>query len=108
MAPLQKKIQSIRSARHSIAKKYHKTYLPNVLKRIRSTRSQGHLSAQDRKRNVTNAFKVTKSTHIHNKCILLVDDVLTTGATANECAKVLLRAGATYVYLLTFAATVKN
>lgn len=88
-----------------LAKIYHKTFLPNTLKRTRATPSQGHLSPHERKRNVSKAFKVIKPEIIKGKRILLVDDVLTTGATANECAKVLLRAGAAQVCLLTFAKT---
>ena len=91
-----------------LAKMYQKPYAPCVLKRVRATPSQGHLSAIERKKNVTKAFKVTKPDKIKGKRILLVDDVLTTGATANECTKVLLRAGAKQVCLLTFAATHKK
>ncbi len=93
---------------YQLAKLYHKSYAACELKRIRSTPSQGHLSALERKKNVMNAFKVTRPKKIKGKRILLVDDVLTTGATANECAKALLKAGATQVCLLTFAATNKN
>ena len=91
-----------------LAKAYHKTCLPCGLKRTRATSSQGHLSPSERKQNVTNAFAVTKPSAVAGKRILLVDDVLTTGATANECTKVLLKAGATQVCLLTFASTVRK
>jgi len=93
---------------YRLAKIYHKTYLPNILKRHRSTPSQGHLTALERSRNVRGAFKVTHSEKIKGKRILLIDDVLTTGATTNECTKVLLKAGAKQVCVLTFAATMKK
>lgn len=91
-----------------LAKLYHKTFSPCVLKRTRATPSQGHLSPDERKRNVTGAFVVAKPELVAGKRVLLVDDVLTTGATANECTKVLLKAGATQVCLLTFASTIRK
>jgi len=89
-----------------LAKQYHKIYMPTGLKRIRATNSQGHLAPKERKTNVRKAFKVTKPSAIKGNRILLIDDVLTTGATANECTRVLLKAGAKQVCLLTFAVTV--
>ena len=91
-----------------LARRYQKNYCPDLLKRTRSTSSQGHLKAQDRKQNVAHAFAVKRPNLIPNKKILLVDDVLTTGATANECSKVLLAAGATSISLVTFAATLPS
>jgi len=91
-----------------LSKLYHKPCLPQALKRTRATASQGHLGPTQRKQNVTGAFAVTKPNLIKGKRILLVDDVLTTGATANECAKVLLKAGATQVCLLTFASATRK
>ena len=93
---------------YRLAKIYHKTYVPNVLKRQRATPSQGHLTAQERNRNVRGAFKVTHPNKIKGKRILLIDDVLTTGSTVNECTKVLLKAGAKSVDVLTIARVVKN
>ena len=88
-----------------LAKYYRKPYNFDILKRVRSTCSQGHLTARERRKNVMNAFDIKSSQLIQDKTVLLIDDVLTTGATANECAKVLLKAGAKQVYLLTFAST---
>ncbi|MBQ3696040.1 MAG: ComF family protein [Alphaproteobacteria bacterium] len=89
-----------------LAKHFHKEYIPDALQRIRFTPKQGKLSPEQRKKNVANAFRVKPHLSIQDKSILLIDDVLTTGATANECAKILLKAGATKVCLLTFATTV--
>ena len=79
----------------------HRRYLPNVLKRIRATSSQGHLSAEQRQKNIHNAFHVAKPELIKGQKILLVDDVMTTGATVSECTKILLKAGAERVDVLT-------
>jgi len=74
-----------------------------TLVRIKSTRSQTKLSRKDRLQNLLTAFSVVDSEAIKNKTILLIDDVCTTGATLNACAKTLLRAGADKVFGLTFA-----
>ena len=90
---------------HRLARMFDKDYIPDGLKRIRYTPSQGKFSPEQRKKNVTNAFRINSHISVKEKAVLLVDDVLTTGATANECAKVLLKAGAKRVDLLTFTVT---
>lgn len=77
----------------------------DLLQRIRKTPSQGHLSKLARHRNVRGAFAVRDKYRrsIAGKEILLVDDVFTTGATVNECARVLKRAGAARVNVATVA-----
>ena len=69
------------------------------------TRQQVGLSAEERRKNVNRAFIVPPEhlAHVHGKTIVLVDDVRTTGATANACAAALKEAGAAQVHLLTFA-----
>ena len=91
-----------------LAKRYNKTYSPLVLKRIKFTKSQGHLSQKERQKNVKGVFVVKYPEEIQGKSVLLVDDVFTTGATADECAKVLLKAGAKSVDVLTIAKVVKE
>ncbi|HEX5007356.1 MAG TPA: phosphoribosyltransferase family protein, partial [Hyphomonadaceae bacterium] len=73
--------------------------------RVRATPIQGGLSAEGRRRNVQGAFRVRKGrvARVRGKRILLVDDVLTTGATAEACSRALKRAGATCVDVLTLA-----
>jgi ComF family protein len=75
----------------------------DVISRIRPTASQTGLGRQDRLQNIKKAFRVDKKPLIEERCILLVDDVYTTGATADECAKTLLKSGAARVDLLTLA-----
>ncbi len=75
----------------------------NALQRIRRTSPQTGLGRQDRKRNVSKAFRSKKMDTVRNKKILLVDDVYTTGATVNECARILMQAGAERVDVLTIA-----
>ena len=71
--------------------------------RIRKTTPQVQLDAASRASNIRDAFSVHKAKCIKGKNIALVDDVYTTGATSNECSRVLLRAGAKSVSLLIIA-----
>ena len=71
-----------------------------TLKKIRHTPPQSGISSPDARRaNILNAYRVIDPTLVENKRILLLDDVLTTGATASECAKTLCLAGAAEVSL---------
>jgi ComF family protein len=81
---------------------------PSALVRSRATPSQGAMaSAKARRRNVLGAFKVPDPGRVAGKHILLLDDVLTTGATADACARALKRAGAGKVFVLALARVVK-
>jgi ComF family protein len=70
---------------------------PFVLVRWRATPPQVGLGAADRSRNVRGAFRVAGRERVCGRSVLLVDDVMTTGATAHECARVLRAAGARHV-----------
>lgn len=83
-----------------------KQYLSNCLFRRKNTISQSNLDKKQRMLNVKNVFAVYSNGEIAGKKILLIDDVFTTGATINECAKVLLEAGALKVRALTIACAV--
>jgi len=74
-----------------------------AIKRIRFTESQTTMTLKEREVNVEGAFKVRKTENVKGKNILLVDDVMTTGATINECGKVLLEAGANRIYAASVA-----
>jgi ComF family protein len=79
----------------------------DALARVRPTPSQTDLPADKRRRNVRGAFalsrEVRRRAEVSGRCIVLVDDVATTGATLNECAKVLREAGAREVRAVTAA-----
>lgn len=79
-----------------------------VLVRQRETGSQIGLTRHQRRENVRGAFAVIDPTPIVQRNVLLVDDVLTTGTTASECARVLRRAGAARVWVVTVARTLKT
>lgn len=74
-----------------------------ALRKTKATVAQSTLSGPERRRNVKGAFRVRNAATVAEKRILLVDDVYTTGATANACAKVLKDAGAKSVAVLTLA-----
>jgi ComF family protein len=78
-----------------------------VLVRRRETGSQIGLTRHQRRENLRGAFAVSDPARILNSDILLIDDVYTTGTTASECARVLLRAGAARVWVATVARTLK-
>lgn len=77
--------------------------VPAALERIRPTAPQTGLSPVARRRNVRGAFRVRRPDRINGRNILLIDDVFTTGATVNECARVLKREGAESVTVLSAA-----
>jgi ComF family protein len=81
----------------------------DVLVRVKATPHQVGLSRTERAENVQGAFRVSAKsrTQIAGRCVLLVDDVLTSGATADTCARALLRAGAGHVDVLVFARVVE-
>lgn len=73
------------------------------LYRIKETPSQRELTREEREKNLLYAFEVKNRKKIYRKSILLVDDVYTTGSTIRECTRVLLKAGASRVSIITWA-----
>lgn len=74
------------------------------MERVRDTAAQFELNFGQRQTNVAEAFALKEGFDVRGKAILLVDDILTTGATAKECAEVLMAGGAKSVNLVVFAA----
>lgn len=81
--------------------------LPDTLARSRPTEPQIKLSAAERRLNVKGAFTVNRPGSVAGKRILLLDDVMTTGSTMDECAKELKNAGAEAVIAVTIARTAR-
>jgi ComF family protein len=90
---------------YELSKWSGKPCAPDLLLRVRPTPSQGHLHKKDRRQNVTGAFGLNPrySGQLAGKTVLLIDDVMTTGATVDSCAATLLEAGAKAVTVLTLA-----
>lgn len=78
----------------------------NILIRNKETPTQTKLNFTNRRQNMVDAFEVINKSEVKDKVVLLVDDIYTTGATANECAKTLKNAGAKIVYVITAAHTI--
>jgi ComF family protein len=99
--------QSAELAR-AISKQTKLSVIDDVLARVRATPPQVGLAREERAKNVHGAFSIEKTARwrVKGKRIVLVDDVLTTGATANACARALRRAGASRIDVLTLARVV--
>ena len=83
-----------------------KTHIPynfDIIKRIRKTKPMYNLDVRHRRDNIKNAFACFNEDFIKGKNILLIDDIFTTGRTANECAKVFKNAGAKNVFVFCFS-----
>jgi ComF family protein len=89
-------LSELLSAQISIPSKLH-------LERIRYTTTQTALDRPERMENLHNAFRLRKNADVRGLRVLLIDDVLTTGSTLSECARVLKRAGALSVHAATAA-----
>lgn len=87
----------------AIGKKYSIPVNFSLLKRTKSTLTQTGLDKSQREKNIRGAFTVTDNAQAKGKSIILIDDVYTTGATLNQCAKTLIKAGAGKVAALTLS-----
>lgn len=86
-----------------IAQEFKKQLLTDVLYRHRETKTQTDLENHERFINVKGSFRLTNKINIKDKRFFIVDDVLTTGATASEASLTLKEAGANIVFVLTLA-----
>jgi ComF family protein len=91
-----------------IAKALGRPLAPNVLRRVHFDRHQAGLPLPERLINVAGAFRVADRAAVEGKRVLLVDDIITTGATAAACAQALLDAGAESVFAVAVAAAERD
>jgi ComF family protein len=80
----------------------------SLLKRHKFTETQTGMNKTERKQNIKGAFEVRDKKNIADKNVILIDDVYTTGATINECAKTMIKAGAQKVTVLTLARVLQS
>ena len=74
-----------------------------LIKRIRFTETQTSLNLLERKENMKDAFALHRNKLLQNKNVLLIDDVITTGATISECGRIILESGAANIYAASVA-----
>lgn len=89
----------------NLAEKLNLKFAPDVLLRLKETKPQFKLSREERRENILGAFNLNPKfkDFVKDKSIIIVDDVTTSGATLNECAKILKRNGAKFVWGATLA-----
>lgn len=90
-----------------LAEKLDKPLLQNHLIKIKNTKDQNKLGKIERSTNLRNAFKSINNEDFKGKKILLIDDIITTGATMTELSKVLVKNGAKKVYGLALTSSIK-
>lgn len=97
--------QAAQLARH-VARRLSLPYFKNVLYQREASKKQSTLSTEERRENVRGKFAAGSSVSVKDKTVLVIDDVSTTGATFEECARVLKECGAYRIYAASAATTV--
>ena len=92
---------------HELAKATGYRWDPHLLRRVKRTPALKGMSLSQRRWLVAGAFKVNPAAELAGRTVVLIDDVLTTGSTANACARALQRAGAGRVELVSWARVIK-
>ena len=91
-----------------LARRIGKPYAGFVLRRKGHPRKQSGLDEDERRRNAVGTFTVMRPSAVAGKTVLVVDDIMTTGATLSECAAELRRAGAERVWCVTLASSLRS
>jgi ComF family protein len=86
-----------------VARNIDRRFDGGILKRVGNPKRQSTLGADERMENVTNTIKLVKPEMVRGRTVLVVDDIMTTGASLSECARVLKEAGAWRVWTLCLA-----
>ncbi len=86
-----------------IAKNFGLKLEQNIIKKVKNNIAQSTLSKEEREKNVKNVYKIINKETMQNKNILLIDDIFTTGATVNECSKMLKQNGVKKIDVFTIA-----
>ncbi len=91
-----------------VVSRYYEIPVASALERTINTKAQFDLPRTERFKNISGAFKVSDIKSVYNKRVLLLDDIYTTGSTIAECSKVLSRAGARRIEILTLSRAVED
>lgn len=92
----------------ALARRIGRSFRDDVLRRSLASRKQAYLSEEERWENAKDSFSVARAEFAKGRTVLLVDDILTTGATLSGCAKALKAAGAWRVWCVTLARAVRD
>ena len=92
----------------TLAKRLDKPYGGAVLGRCGNPKRQGGLDEEERRENVVGTFRVRRPSAVRDKTVLVVDDIMTTGATLSECAAELKSSGAARVWCVTLARSLRS
>lgn len=91
----------------ALAKRLGRGCRRDIIRRVGSPHRQGGLSEEDRRENVRGTFAVRRPAAVAGKTVLVVDDIMTTGSTLSECARMLKTAGAKKVWCASVARSVR-
>ena len=102
---LKRKYNQTEILANHLSKLSNTEYEPRILRKSKRTKSQEGLSRKQREENIKNSFSINEkfASKLKNKKIALIDDVLTTGSTVNECTRILKKSGAKSVTVITVA-----
>lgn len=91
-----------------LARRLERPFAGRLMKRVGSPQRQGGLDEDERRQNVVGTFAVRRPARVKGACVLVVDDIMTTGSTLSECAKTLKAAGAAKVWAVTLCRSIRD